>query len=37
MIEWADALETYDTILISLGGRIIKPLSLKYLAEVEEK
>ena len=37
MTEWADALEAYDTILISLGGRIIKPLSLKYLAEVEEK
>jgi len=37
MVEWADALEDYDTMLISLGGRIIKPFSLKYLAELEEK
>ena len=33
MIEGEDYTEDYNTMLISLKGRIIKPLSLKYLAE----
>ena len=34
---WADEIEDYDTMLISLGGLIVKPLSLKYLAEAKEE
>ena len=34
--EWGDYVEDYDTLLISLQGRIIKPFSLKYLTEQEE-
>jgi len=34
---WGEDVEDYDTMLISLKGTIAKPLSLKYLAEVEEK
>ena len=33
---WEDEIEGYDTMLISLRGVIAKPLSLKYLAELEE-
>ena len=36
LLEWGDDVEDYDTMLISLKGRIVKPLSLKYLAELEE-
>lgn len=36
MVEGEDYIEDYDTLLISLKGLIIKPLSLKYLAELEE-
>ena len=36
LTEWNDEIEDHDTILISLKGKIIKPLSLKYLAEHEE-
>jgi len=36
MVEGEDYTEDYDTLLISLKGLIIKPLSLKYLAELEE-
>jgi len=35
--EYTDAIEDFDTMLISLGGLIAKPLSLKYLAELIEK
>jgi len=34
---WGDDIVDYDTMLISLKGTIAKPLSLKYLAEREEK
>jgi DNA-binding Lrp family transcriptional regulator len=37
MIEWRDVIEDHDCLLVSLGGTIIKPFSLKYLAELEEK
>jgi len=37
MTEWRDAIEDHDCLLVSLGGTIIKPFSLKYLAELEEK
>ncbi len=37
MTEWTDVIESYDTILISIPGRIVKPLSLKYLTELIEK
>lgn len=37
MEEWRDAIESYDTILISMPGNIIKPLSLKYLTELSEE
>jgi DNA-binding Lrp family transcriptional regulator len=36
MLEGKNVVEGYDTLLISLEGRIVKPLSLKYLAEAEE-
>jgi DNA-binding Lrp family transcriptional regulator len=36
LAEWNAEIEDYDTILISLKGRIVKPFALKYLAEVEE-
>ncbi len=32
---WKDDLEGYDSMLISLEGRIVKPFSLKYLGEQE--
>ncbi len=35
-LEGGDDLQDYDTMLINLKGRIVKPLSLKYLAELEE-
>lgn len=35
MAEDESVMEDYDTMLISLKGRIAKPLSLKYLAEQE--
>ena len=31
--EWGGDIQEYDSLVISLEGRIIKPLSLKYLAE----
>lgn len=31
--DWADAIEDFETILLSLRGMIVKPLSFKYLAE----
>jgi len=34
--EGENIVEGYDALLISLEGRIVKPLSLKYLAEQEE-
>jgi len=30
---WGDEIDNYDTMLISLDGLIVKPLSLRYLAE----
>jgi len=33
---WEDEIADYDTMLINLKGIIVKPLSLKYLAEQEE-
>ena len=33
MLEWGDDIEEFDSMLISLEGTIIKPLSLRYLAE----
>ena len=33
MAEDESVMKDYDTMLISLKGRIVKPLSLKYLAE----
>lgn len=35
MAEDETVMEAYDTMLISLDGRIVKPLSLRYLAEQE--
>ena len=35
MTEDETVIEDHDTMLISLEGRIVKPLSLKYLAEQE--
>ena len=34
--EWGDDIQEYDTLLINLKGRIVKPLSLTYLGEQEE-
>ncbi len=36
MIYWGDNVEDHFSILVSLKERIVKPLSLKYLAEKEE-
>jgi len=36
MEEGGEDIKDYDTLLISLGGVIIKSFSLKYLAELEE-
>ena len=33
LLYWGDAIDDYGNMLISLKGRIIKPLSLAYLAE----
>jgi DNA-binding Lrp family transcriptional regulator len=35
-LEGGDSLRDYNTMLISLREKAVKPLSLKYLAEVEE-
>lgn len=35
-LEGGDDLQNCDTLLISLKGKAVKPLSLKYLAELEE-
>jgi len=35
-LEGGDALQDYDATLISLEEKAVKPLSLKYLAELEE-
>lgn len=37
MTEWRDIIESYETVLISIPGTIVKPLSLKYLAELFEE
>lgn len=31
--EWADAMEDFESMLVSLRGVIVKPLSFSYLAE----
>ena len=36
LLELGDAVEEYDSMLIDLKGRIVKPFSLRYQAEVEE-
>ena len=36
LLHWGDDLENYDTLLISLNGTIIRPFSLRHLAEQEE-
>ena len=33
MIDWGDDVEEYDTLLTPLKGTIVKPFSLRYLAE----
>jgi DNA-binding Lrp family transcriptional regulator len=33
MSEWADAMENVESMLVSLKGIIVKPLSFRYLAE----
>ncbi|UCC27409.1 MAG: Lrp/AsnC family transcriptional regulator [Candidatus Bathyarchaeota archaeon] len=33
MSEWADAIENSESMLVSLKGVIVKPLSFRYLAE----
>jgi len=35
--HWKEEIQDYDNMLISLKGIIPKPLSVKYLAEIEEK
>lgn len=35
--HWKEEIQDYDSMLISLKGIIPKPLSVKYLAEIEEK
>jgi len=33
---WGEEVQDYDTLLVSLRGIVVKPFSLKYLAEQEE-
>ena len=35
--EGRDIVTDYETMLVSLGGLVIKPFSLKYIAEILEK
>jgi len=35
--EWGEYIQEYETVLINLKGRIVKPLSLTYLGEQKEK
>lgn len=35
--DWADSIEDHESMLISLRGMIVKPFSLRYLAEQEER
>jgi len=37
MEEWRDMVEDYDSVLISLGGIVLKPFSLKCLAELVQE
>lgn len=37
LAEEGHLIDAYDTLLVSLEARIIKPFSLKYLAELKEK
>jgi len=37
MLEHGKDIEDYDTLLVSLAGLIVKPFSLKYIAEKVEK
>jgi len=37
MEEWGDIIEDYDSVLICLGGIVLKPFSLKSLAELVQK
>jgi len=37
MIHWGDIIEDHFTILVSLSERVVKPFSLRYLAELQEK
>jgi len=34
--EWGEYIQEYETMLINLKGKIVKPLSLTYLGEQEE-
>ena len=34
--EWGDYLQEYESMLVDLNGRIVKPLSLTYLGEQKE-
>jgi len=36
LLEWREDVIEYDSMLIDLNGRIVKPFSLAYLAELEE-
>jgi len=36
LLEWGDNIEDHDTLLVGLGDGVVKPLSLRYLAELEE-
>jgi len=36
MIEWGGDIEDYGTLLTPLKGTIVKPLSLEYLAKLED-
>jgi len=35
--DWGDEMKEWDSMLIDLNGRVLKPLSLKYLAEDQPK
>ena len=35
LLEWGDDIHEYDSMLINLKGRIVKPFSLTYLGEQE--
>jgi len=37
MEEWCDTVEDYESVIIPFGGMVLKPFSLKYLADISDE